>query len=128
MSTMDDSYYMQTTNLEISSGVMAGVGIFCLLVLLLVVVPGIIVMWKLFQRAGKPGWAAIVPFYNTYVMTEIAKLSVGWFLAALFVPFVSQYVIYEMAKRYNRGLWFWVSVILFPLPALLKFDRTQYNG
>ncbi|MCA9318642.1 signal peptidase I [Candidatus Saccharibacteria bacterium] len=125
---MDDSYYMQTTNLEISSGVMAGVGIFCLLVLLLVVVPGIIVMWKLFQRAGKPGWAAIVPFYNTYVMTEIAKLSVGWFLAALFVPFVSQYVIYEMAKRYNRGLWFWVSVILFPLPALLKFDRTQYNG
>ena len=39
----------------------------------------IVAMWKIFQKAGKPGWAAIVPFYNSYVMYEITWGS-GWHL------------------------------------------------
>ena len=38
---------------------------------------------KLFQKAGKPGWAAIVPFYNTYVLVEIAGLNWWYFLIAI---------------------------------------------
>ncbi len=38
---------------------------------------------KLFKKAGKPGWAAIVPFYNTYVLVEIAGLKWWWFLIAI---------------------------------------------
>lgn len=32
----------------------------------------IIALWKLFKKAGKPGWHAIVPFLNTYTMFMIA--------------------------------------------------------
>ncbi len=40
-------------------------------------------MWKLYVKAGKPGWAAIVPFYNDWVfITEMAGLKWWWFLIA----------------------------------------------
>ena len=49
-----------------------------MLALYLVVFIGVIAgMWKVFTKAGKPGWAAIVPFYNTYTMLEIAGRP-GW--------------------------------------------------
>lgn len=38
---------------------------------------------KLFKKAGKPEWAAIVPFYNTYVLVEIAGLNWWYFLIAI---------------------------------------------
>ena len=40
-------------------------------------------MWKLFKKAGKQGWEAIVPYYNTYVLIEIAGLNWWYFLIAL---------------------------------------------
>ena len=27
--------------------------------------------WKIFKKAGKPGWASLIPFYSTYVLFEI---------------------------------------------------------
>ena len=48
--------------------------IVCLLFYLALIVVIIVAMWKVFEKAGQPGWAAIVPFYNMYVLTcEIAK-------------------------------------------------------
>ena len=43
----------------------------------------IIGLWKLFQKAGKKGWEAIIPFYNTYILTEIAGLNWWYFLIAI---------------------------------------------
>lgn len=40
-------------------------------------------LWKLFKKAGKNGWEAIVPFYSTYVLIEIAGLNWWYFLIAI---------------------------------------------
>lgn len=47
---------------------------------LVVLIVGLV---KLFKKAGKPGWAAIIPFYNTYVLVEIAGLNWWYFLIAI---------------------------------------------
>ena len=53
------------------------------LILIAAVVVIIIGEVKLFKKAGKPGWAAIVPFYSTYVVVEIAGLNWWYFLIAI---------------------------------------------
>lgn len=60
----------------------AGVAIvlFVLLIALAVAIVVLIGEWKLYKKAGKGGWEAIVPFYNTYVLVEIAGLKWYWFL------------------------------------------------
>ena len=54
-----------------SSGGGAG-GIIVGIIYLAVIVFLIASMWKVFTKAGQPGWAAIVPIYNIYVLTQIA--------------------------------------------------------
>lgn len=44
---------------------------FMTVVYLAVAVLGIVAMWKIFEKAGEPGWAAIIPFYNLYVLFKI---------------------------------------------------------
>ena len=48
--------------------------------LLLYTIPILITNWQLFTKAGKPGWASIVPVYNTVVMAQIGKKPewMGW--------------------------------------------------
>ena len=54
-----------------------------LAILIPIIVVYIIGLWKLFKKAGKKGWEAIVPFYNTYVLIEIAGLNWWYFLIAI---------------------------------------------
>lgn len=64
-----------------------GGSVFILLILLMIMlVIGILYfigLWKLFKKAGKNGWEAIVPFYNVYVLVEIAGLNWWYFLLAI---------------------------------------------
>ena len=58
----------------------------------------IVAMYKIFVKAGEPGWAAIVPLYNTYTLVKIAGLNPLLFLLLL-VPFVNVvFAIYVMIK------------------------------
>ena len=52
----------------------------------------IIATWKMFTKAGKPGWAAIIPVYNIIVMLEIAELPM-WYIALFLIPFANIYAI-----------------------------------
>ena len=45
-------------------------------------------MWKVFEKAGQPGWAAIIPIYNFYIMTKIAGKPGYWTLLCL-IPLVN---------------------------------------
>ena len=49
----------------------------------------IVSMWKLFKKAGKNGWEAIVPYYNTYVLIEIAGLNWWYFGVAMAGPILT---------------------------------------
>jgi len=73
--------------------VLAGLGIFIVLMIGIALIIGLIIliitlvgMWKLFEKAGEPGWKAIIPIYNTIVMSQIAtgsyKLGVAYLIAA----------------------------------------------
>ena len=42
-------------------------------------------MWKVFVKAGQPGWAAIIPFYNTYILFKITW-GKGWKFLLLLIP------------------------------------------
>jgi hypothetical protein len=124
---MDSTYYTTTTTTTTPEA-SAAIGMICLVIFILFVIPSLIVMWKLYKKAGKPGWAAIVPFYNSFVMADIAKLGIGWAIAAIFVPFVSLYVLYKFAQQYDRGLGFWLLVIFLPIVGLFLVGKANYTG
>ena len=71
----------ELTSLLSTLGIVFGIAF---LIILIILIPAIIAEWKLFKKAGKPGWAAIVPFYNTWVLIEIAGLNWWYFLITLF--------------------------------------------
>ncbi|MCW3842483.1 DUF5684 domain-containing protein [Micromonospora yasonensis] len=104
------------------------------LVALVLLVVSIAAMWKVFTKAGQPGWAAIIPFYNYYVLVRIAGRPGWWFLLAL-IPIVnvviSLVVAIDLARSYGRsevfgvvGLWLF-SVIGF---LILGFGSSRYQG
>jgi arginine exporter protein ArgO len=53
---------------------------------LLIVALMIASQWKVFEKAGQPGWACLVPIYNIYIMVQIAKKPMSYFWLILFVP------------------------------------------
>ena len=100
---------------------------------LAVIILAIIALWKLFTKAGKPGWASIIPIYNTIVMLEIAGKP-WWWLFLLMIPFVniviSVLVIIGLAKNFGRGGGTIVGLILLPIifMMILGFGSAEYNA
>ena len=96
-----------------------------------VIVLMIVGMWKVFAKAGKPGWAAIVPFYNMYVLVEIVGKPVWWFIM-FFIPFVNivfmilTYI--ALAPRFGKSGGFAVGLIFLPFVffPILGFDSSTY--
>lgn len=113
-------------------------GVFILLIVLLIALAVFVVaiagMWKTFTKAGQPGWAAIVPIYNIYIMLKIGDNEWWWLLVIIFVPIVNLYGLYKMSKGvaeafgqgigFALGLWF-LGFIFFPL---LGFGDYTYQG
>ncbi len=54
------------------TAVAASFGVGYMIVCLAIVVVALVGMWKVFEKAGKPGWAAIIPIYNTYCLYDMA--------------------------------------------------------
>jgi hypothetical protein len=105
-----------------SSG--GGLGII-LIVWLAVVVFLIASMWRVFTKAGQPGWAAIVPIYNFIVLLKVARRPVWWILL-YFVPFVNIVVLFlvsvDVAKNFGKSAGFGIglallSVVFYPILA-----------
>lgn len=93
----------------------------------------IIAMWKMFQKAGAPGWAAIVPFYNVYVLFKLTWGS-GWKFLLLLIPVanivISIMTVFKLAKAYGKGTGFGFG-LLFLAPifyCILGFGKAQYVG
>ena len=93
----------------------------------------IVAMWKIFQKAGKPGWAAIVPFYNSYVMYEITWGS-GWRFLMLLIPIYNIILGIQtqvkLAKAFGKSGGFAVGLIFLPyvFNPILGFDDAAYLG
>jgi hypothetical protein len=99
------------------SPVGAGVGMGITICYLAVVLLLIIGLWKVFTKAGKPGWAAIVPIYNMIVLLEIAGKPLWWFIL-LIIPGVNfialLFVSLAIAARFGKGTGFGIGLWLLP--------------
>lgn len=104
-----------------------------LAVILVIFAVNIAAWWMLYDKAGKPGWTSIVPFYNLYVLTEIVGRPVLWFVLLL-IPcvnwIVALIVMIDLAKSFGKGTGFGVLMWLFApiLVPVLAFGGAQYVG
>lgn len=92
----------------------------------------IVAMWKLFKKAGKPGWAAIIPFYNTYTLFDIVYPGHGIKFLLLMIPFVNIYIgikcYIDLAKAFGKsGVYALGLIFLNPIfMCILGFDSSVY--
>ena len=90
-------------------------------------------MWKVYVKAGKPGWACIVPFYNSYCLFDMT-FGNGWLFLLTFVPcvnFVMMILVYvKLAKAFGKGGGYAVGLIFLPVIfiPMLGFGDAQYLG
>jgi hypothetical protein len=83
---MDELYY----------GFLGGYTIVMNLLSIALMVLLIVAWWKLFEKAGEHGWAAIIPFYNTYVLYKISgKTKLFWaYLPVYIITVIAAIVFY----------------------------------
>ena len=100
---------------------------------LAIIVLGIVAMWKVFEKAGEPGWAAIIPFYNLYVLFKITWGN-GWKFLLLLIPiaiFVFAIItMVKLAKAFGKSGGFAVGLIFLSVIfyCILAFDHSEYVG
>ena len=93
----------------------------------------IIANWKIYTKAGRPGWACIVPIYSTIVWLQIIGKPVWWILLLL-VPGVNIviYIIMTnlLSKSYGKDTGFTVGLILLApiFYCILGFGSSVYVG
>ncbi len=109
------------------------IGLIVLVVYLAIIVAIIAGIWKVFTKAGKPGWAAIVPIYNLIVLLEIAGKPLWWIILML-IPLVNLVVAIivgiEIAKKFGKGAGFGIGLTFlgFIFYPILGFGDAQYEG
>src|SRR6266496_2405011 len=134
--TYSDPYGYTSSSHQLTgaeAGVLLVVIMLYFVVIATVVILSAVGMWKAFTKAGKPGWAAIVPIYNTIVMCEIAGAPL-WWVIMLFVPLANivfmVMLTYYFVKSYGKDTGFAVLTIFFPaiMYPVLGFSKAHYVG
>jgi len=100
---------------------------------LLIALLVIVAMWKVFTKAGRPGWAAIIPIHNMYVWCKIVGRP-GWWVILMLIPLVNIIigiiVCIDLAKSFGKGVGFGIGIALLGIIFLpiLGFGSAQYQG
>src|SRR5579884_612166 len=107
------------------------------LVWLVVTLVFVAAQWRLFAKAGQPGWACLVPIYNVVKLLQITGRS-PWWLLGLFIPlvnvFVGAFVIirlaFDLAAAFGRGVGFGFGLLLLApvFVLILAFGESRYVG
>jgi type IV secretory pathway TrbD component len=126
----DVEFQRSTETVSVAAGIFSMI---MMLVWLAVVVIIVASMWIVFTKAGRPGWAAIIPIYNGIVLLEIIGRPLWWILLFLIpcVNFVLAIIVsIDLAKSFGKdalfgiGLWL-LGFIFFPI---LAFGDAKYQG
>ena len=122
--------------------------IFLILLLITVLIIYLIALWMVFEKAGRKGWEAIIPFYNTWVLAEISDIA-WWYaliiilsnlgvlsnselglilnLAALVANF---FIFYNLSKKFHKSTGFAILMTIFPvvmIPMIGFSNSYQYD-
>lgn len=128
----------------VAAAIAAAVGIASLVGLVLLVIV-LVSMWKLFTKAGKPGWAALVPIYNLIVFAEVvgrpawmpltvvvvsSLLSLIPFVGLLIILAASAFLANDLSKSFGKSTGFTVGLVLLPIVfyPMLAFGSAKYVG
>jgi hypothetical protein len=90
-------------------------------------------MWKVFVKAGQPGWAVLVPIYNVMIMLKMTGKPT-WWLILFCVPvanFVVMFlVVVALAKSFGKGTGFGLGMLFFGFVfyPILGFGDAQYTA
>ena len=124
------AFLMQQSDNTAGNAAAAGMGIGMMIVWLAIAILMIAAFWKIFEKAGEPGWAAIIPIYNLYVLLKVAGRP-GWWIILYLIPFVnfiiSIVVSIDVAKRFGRSTGFALGLVFLPFifyPILAWGDAT----
>lgn len=102
------------------------------IIYLAVIVLAIIGLWRTFEKAGQPGWGAIIPIYNLYLMTQIAQKP-GWWVIMFFIPLVNIVfnimLSHEISKKFGQNVGFTIGLVLLPciFYPILGFGNYSYQ-
>lgn len=137
-----DYDYSNTLSPEEAGAVGLMFGLIFLVIILPLVVLMIVSMWKVFEKAGKPGWAAIVPFYNGYVLAEVGGKPGWWGLVSIggIIPFIgipiaivafvlNILISIGITKNFGKDDAFALLLILVPFVGypILGFGKAHYK-
>ena len=104
-----------------------------IVIYLAIIVLMIASMWTIFSKAGKPGWASIVPIYNTIVLLEIVGKP-WWWLLLMLIPIVNIVILiivyHNLSLSFGKDGGFTVGLILLVIIFLpiLAFGDAKYVG
>jgi hypothetical protein len=118
-----------------------GAAFFVIMVIYLAIIVLLLVsQWKIFVKAGQPGWAILVPFYNIYVYTQIIERPKWWMLLYFLaiIPLVGMLAVVviaildtiRLAKVFGKDGGFAVGLLLLGVVfyPILAFGDAEYQG
>ena len=121
-------------------GAFAALGVVLILMILAVALLVVIGMWKVFTKAGQPGWAVLIPIYNVIVLLRVAGLPWYWVFALFLqiIPIIGQLAfmvltvmcLHRISTRFGQGVGFTIGLtLLSPIFWLiLGFGSSKYVG
>ena len=102
------------------------------LIMLAISLVAVIGLWRVFVKAGIPGWHSIIPILNIYDICKIAlQDSVGLFtILSILLPIVLVYPCLKLAKAFGKGTGFGIVLFLFSFIGypILGFGDAEYLG
>ncbi len=118
-------------NLTVATSSQADAGLVAPIVMLVILITVIAGIWRVFSKAGQPGWGVLIPIYNVYLMCKIAQRP-GWWLLLMFVPIVNLIIAITLsigiARNFGKGAGFglglaFLGFIFYPI---LGFSGARY--
>lgn len=117
--------------MENATDSIAGAGVL-LIIAMAIAIFMIAAVWKVFTKAGQPGWAVLIPIYNVYILLKISGKP-GWWLLLMFIPLVNVVVgilaVVGLSANFNKGGGFVIGLLLLPFIfyAILGFGSAKYT-
>jgi hypothetical protein len=110
-----------------------GLGTGMMIVQLALFVFFVAVNWKIFAKAGQPGWLSLIPIYNLVIFLKIIGRPV-WWLVLFLVPLINFVVIIicaiDLAKSFGKGTGYGIGLVFlgFIFAPMLAFGSSTYKG
>ncbi|MBF0528117.1 MAG: signal peptidase I [Deltaproteobacteria bacterium] len=115
-----------------SNAAAEGLGLIGIVIYLAIVILLIVGMWKVFSKAGKPGWACLIPIYNIVVLLEIAGKPIWWIILML-IPLINAIIFLlvslAVAQKFGKSAGYGVGLFFLPFIfwPMLGFGDASYQ-